>query len=95
MIGVCLIVSQFVQQYFIVNYTLVNFAKLINAVAFGGIFNFTTELFPTHLRSTMLGMASAFGRLGGMLAPLILELGKWNTLAPCVVLSIVCFCQGI
>ena len=94
-IGVCLIVSQFVKEYFIVNYILVNFAKLINGVAFGGIFNFTTELFPTHLRSTMLGMASACGRLGGMLAPLVLELGKWHALAPSIVLSMVCFCSGI
>ena len=91
LIGVALIASYFTKQFFLVNYLLVNFAKLINAVAFGGIFNFTNELFPTYLRSSMMGMASAMGRLGGMLAPLILELAKLHPILPPIILAVVCF----
>ena len=49
LMGLCLIGSQFVGHIHIVKYILINFAKLVNAIAFGGIFNWTIELFPTHL----------------------------------------------
>ena len=39
----------------------------------------------------MLGIASAGGRVGGMLAPLILELVRVNIYIPHLILAIVCF----
>ncbi|MFD1880514.1 MFS transporter [Paracoccus pacificus] len=38
----------------------------------GALYAFTPELYPTHLRGTGMGMASAFARLGGLCAPFIL-----------------------
>ncbi|MCL4560560.1 MAG: MFS transporter [Chloroflexi bacterium] len=35
---------------------------------------FTTELYPTHMRGTATGWATGFGRVGGILAPLVVGL---------------------
>lgn len=40
----------------------------------GALYAFTPELFPTHLRGTGMGTASAMARLGGILAPSLLAL---------------------
>lgn len=53
--------------------------------------SFTAELFPTNLRSSAVGAASAAGRLGGMLAPLVLYMSAWNEILPSVIISVVCF----
>jgi putative MFS transporter len=37
--------------------------------AWGALYAFTPELYPTHLRATGMGMAGAVARLGGLLAP--------------------------
>ena len=54
-------------------------------------FSFTAELFPTNLRSSALGSCSAAGRLGGMLAPLILYLSVVNEILPAIIISFTCF----
>merc|ERR1711890_207626 len=36
-----------------------------------GVFVYTSELFPTEIRSTAVGASSTFSRVGGMVAPLI------------------------
>ena len=38
----------------------------------GALYAFTPELYPTHLRGTGMGTASAIARLGGILAPSLL-----------------------
>lgn len=40
----------------------------------GALYAFTPELYPTHLRGTGMGTASAMARLGGILAPSLLAL---------------------
>jgi len=42
--------------------------------AFGAIYTYTPELYPTSIRATGMGVASACGRLGGLAAPLIIGL---------------------
>ncbi|MDR3671157.1 MAG: MFS transporter [Holophaga sp.] len=42
--------------------------------AFGAIYTYTPELYPTAIRSTGMGVASACGRVGGLAAPLIIGL---------------------
>jgi putative MFS transporter len=39
---------------------------------YAGIYVFTPELYPTSIRSTGMGVASSFGRVGGLAAPLII-----------------------
>ncbi|MCF3974187.1 MFS transporter [Paracoccus salsus] len=40
----------------------------------GALYAFTPELYPTHLRGTGMGTASAMARLGGLLAPSLLAI---------------------
>jgi MFS family permease len=44
--------------------------KIAISGAFGVVYMFTAEIFPTKLRSSMLGFCSMVGRIGSMLAPL-------------------------
>jgi putative MFS transporter len=43
----------------------------INGV-FGAIYAYTPELFPTRIRASASGLASAFGRLGAIIAPVVI-----------------------
>ncbi len=44
--------------------------SFFNLGAWGGVYTYTPELYPTHVRATGAGSAAAFGRFGGVLAPL-------------------------
>lgn len=39
------------------------------AMAFGAVYLYTSELFPTSLRHSLLAMCSMIGRIGSILAP--------------------------
>ncbi|HEX8115177.1 MAG TPA: MFS transporter, partial [Kofleriaceae bacterium] len=39
---------------------------------YAGIYAYTPELYPTAFRTTGMGVASAFGRLGGLSAPIVI-----------------------
>ena len=39
---------------------------------YAGIYAYTPELYPTAFRTTGMGVASSFGRIGGLAAPLII-----------------------
>jgi putative MFS transporter len=45
--------------------------SFFNLGAWGGLYAYTPELYPTSIRSTGAGMAASFGRVGGILAPLL------------------------
>ena len=47
---------------------MVFLGKIANGMAFGTVFNFVAELYPTNLRGTGLGFGSAMARVGGILA---------------------------
>jgi putative MFS transporter len=51
----------------------------INGV-FGAIYTYTPEMFPTWVRSSAAGLASAFGRIGAIAAPIIIGslAGSWG-----------------
>ncbi|CAE6713979.1 MFS transporter [Paraburkholderia nemoris] len=38
---------------------------------FGGVYAYTPEIFPTHLRATGVGTSSSFGRIGAVIAPIM------------------------
>jgi putative MFS transporter len=39
---------------------------------YAGIYAYTPELYPTTFRTTGMGVASAFGRIGGLSAPIVI-----------------------
>jgi MFS transporter, putative metabolite:H+ symporter len=56
------------------------FISFFNLGAWGVVYTYTPELYPTRARGTGAGWAAAFGRLGGVLAPLAVGqmLGGWG-----------------
>lgn len=51
--------------------TLAIIGKFGASASFFVVFVYTSELFPTEIRSTAVGASSTFARIGGMIAPLI------------------------
>ncbi|WP_019120020.1 MFS transporter [Brevibacillus massiliensis] len=47
------------------------FLSFFNLGAWGGLYAYTPELYPTAIRSTGAGMAASIGRVGGIAAPLL------------------------
>ncbi|WP_458123238.1 MFS transporter [Paenibacillus sp. Z3-2] len=45
--------------------------SFFNLGAWGGLYAYSPELYPTSLRSTGVGLATSVGRIGGVLAPLM------------------------
>ena len=52
------------------------FTKLFNGVMFSLVYIVTSELYPTKIRGTMFGVANMLGRMGGLLAPMVIEFEK-------------------
>lgn len=48
--------------------------SFFNLGAWGAMYAYTPELYPTTIRSTGTGMAASFGRVGGILGPLLVGL---------------------
>lgn len=45
--------------------------SFFNLGAWGGVYAYTPELYPTTIRSTGVGLAASFGRIGGVIAPFL------------------------
>ncbi|KYZ74731.1 MFS transporter [Anaerosporomusa subterranea] len=45
--------------------------SFFNLGAWGLLYTYTPEMYPTHARGTGVGSAAAFGRVGGILAPIV------------------------
>jgi len=45
--------------------------SFFNLGAWGGVYTYTPELYPTRVRATGAGAAAAFGRVGGILSPIV------------------------
>jgi len=65
------------------------FAKFFISTSFAGVYSYTSELFPTAARSATVGVCSTFGRLGGILAPIIDSMGRSiNPALPYIIFAI-------
>lgn len=52
--------------------------SFFNLGAWGGLYAYSPELYPTRVRSTGVGLATSFGRIGGVIAPLLVGVLKGN-----------------
>ncbi|MFI2858047.1 MFS transporter [Paenibacillus sp. JSM ZJ436] len=52
--------------------------SFFNLGAWGGLYAYSPELYPTRIRSTGVGLATSFGRIGGVIAPLLVGVLKEN-----------------
>lgn len=50
--------------------------SFFNLGAWGGLYAYSPELYPTRVRSTGVGLATSFGRIGGVIAPLLVGMLK-------------------
>lgn len=50
--------------------------SFFNLGAWGGLYAYSPELYPTRVRSTGVGLATSFGRIGGVIAPLLVGVLK-------------------
>ena len=70
----CLTASQLPNGFAHTKMMLAIFGKLNISGSFSLIFVYTTEIFPTVLRLSGLGLCSVFARIGGISAPYLLRL---------------------
>lgn len=72
-------------QYLLV---LTLLGKCFITCAFGIIYVFSSEIFPTSVRSTVLGLCSTFARIGAMLAPFSRQLALYYGPLPLLVFGL-------
>ncbi|KAM4617141.1 solute carrier family 22 member 6-A-like [Discoglossus pictus] len=65
--------------------SLAVFGKGCLAASFSCIFLYTTELYPTVIRQSGLGLGSTMARVGGIVAPLVKMLGEYYPFLPLLI----------
>lgn len=92
--GLFLLVFIFIPQH--MTYTILGFAivaQILIYMAFTLIYLYTSEVFPTVLRNSALGFASMCARIGGFIAPFVVDLNAapWVSM---LIFSAVSFLAG-
>lgn len=65
--------------------SLAIFGKSNIAASFAVIYIYSAEIFPTSLRTTGIGISSMCSRIGGVLAPLVANLGLYSPALPMLI----------
>ncbi|GIX96367.1 organic cation transporter protein [Caerostris extrusa] len=73
---VIMIMKLFIEDPWWIGVILSLFGKFFITSAFGIVYVFTAEIFPTVVRNVGLGSASVSARIGSFIAPFVRELGK-------------------
>ncbi|XP_009874332.1 PREDICTED: solute carrier family 22 member 13, partial [Apaloderma vittatum] len=79
---VCLIITAIPEDQPVVTTVLAVIGKFTASASFSTSYVYSAELFPTVIRQTGVGLCSMFARVAGVLAPLILLLGKYHRAIP-------------
>lgn len=93
--GTSLLVSTLVPEIYWVNLVLFLVGKFAITVSFSSIYTFTSEIFPTNLRHTLLGFCSGFGRLGSIIASQAPLLQSWSKHLPAYLFAGTALLAGI
>ena len=65
------------------------------SAGFAIVYVFTAELFPTPVRNSALGLCSTFARVGGILAPVVSDLGVYAPSIPFIITGSCCCLGGL
>ncbi|XP_074033457.1 solute carrier family 22 member 4 [Leptinotarsa decemlineata] len=94
--GVCCLCVGFIEEELYWTRLLIFLlGKCGAAVVFTLIFVFTTELFPTSSRHSILSLCSMIGKIGSLLAPQLPLLARMNHAAPLMIFGIIAVTAGI
>ncbi|CAI5789141.1 solute carrier family 22 member 13-like [Podarcis lilfordi] len=91
----CLIIPAIPTDFPVIVTVLAVIGKSALAASFSTTYVFSAEIFPTVIRQSSLGLCSMVGRVGGILAPLIVLLSKYHPAIPMVILGGTALSAGI
>ncbi|XP_054732985.1 solute carrier family 22 member 3-like [Anastrepha obliqua] len=94
--GICCLTTTFLPtDAFGWRLTLFLIGKFMITTAFQILYFFTSEIFPTNVRNSLLCVCSMVGRVGSMLAPQTPLLAKYDENAPAILFAISAITSGI
>merc|ERR1712025_145687 len=91
----CILYGAIPQEMSALLVTLALLGKAPIAAAFGVAYLFSAELFPTSVRSRSLSLMSLCGRVAGMIAPVVADLGSVSSALPFMVFGAPCLFSGV
>lgn len=69
--------------------------KSFVSLSFSTVYLYAAELFPTAVRSRSMSLMSLCSRLGGMLAPIVADLGRHSVALPMLIFGAPCVASGL
>merc|ERR1711874_225926 len=82
-------------EMFYLRTSLALLGKFGASAGFAIVYVFTAELFPTPVRNSAVGLCSTFARVGGMLAPVVSDLGVYAPSIPFIIMGSSCCVGGL
>jgi MFS family permease len=92
--GVCCIIAASLKIGTTESTSIVMFGKLFIAGSFAIIYNYSSELFPTVVRNSAMGLGSMCARLSGAMTPLITLLDSFDPKIPAVIFGVISVLSG-
>merc|ERR1719215_2356928 len=92
--GCCVLCAAVPEKLFSVSLLLTFIGKAAIAGGFGCVYLYAAELFPTDIRSRSISFQSLVARLGGMLAPIVADLGTVSRGLPFTIFGVPCLIAG-
>ncbi|KAL2077659.1 hypothetical protein ACEWY4_027163 [Coilia grayii] len=94
--GVLLLIIKLVpEELNAVTVTLAIIGKTLTTGAYGFLYFYGTELFPTVVRNMGLGVTSMGSRIGSTVSPYVAYIGTYNKVLPYVLMGIISIVTGI
>ncbi|XP_067613661.1 solute carrier family 22 member 4-like isoform X2 [Eurosta solidaginis] len=91
----CLLTALLPKDAFVWRLVFFLLGKLMITAAFQTIYFYTSEIFPTNVRTSLLAFCSMVGRVGSMLAPQTPLLAKYHESAPAILFAACAITSGI
>ncbi|GMT35273.1 hypothetical protein PFISCL1PPCAC_26570, partial [Pristionchus fissidentatus] len=93
--GVTFVILAFLEAGGIASTIFWTLGKLAISIVYLGVYVVGSEVFPTSVRNSALGICSVISRLGGVLAPAVKSLNQKNPLYPIALFAAVAFAGAL